>query len=122
MNYQFTRDIDGEPRAEFEMGCETFSLWFNEELGNNLNKIRSVLDGIEQVTSKTLKEYKLAGNDIDLVLDCDEVEVRSKTLDIELDDELPEGTEAYDQESMAGCGLEDFSRVLHSWHDFVVEK
>jgi uncharacterized protein YacL (UPF0231 family) len=122
MNYQFMRDLDGEPRAEFDMGCETFGLWFNEELGSNVAKIHSVQQGIEQVLSKTLKEYKLAGNDIDLALDSDEVEVRSKTLDIELDDELPEGTEAYDQESMAGCGLEDFIRVLNSWHDFVVEK
>lgn len=121
MNYQFTRDIDGEPRAEFEMGCETFTLWFNEELGSNRDKIENIQQAIEQIQSKSLKEYTQPGNDINLCIDSDEVEVRSKTLDIELADELPEGTEAYDQESIAGCGLEDFIKVFNSWCDFVFE-
>jgi uncharacterized protein YacL (UPF0231 family) len=72
--------------------------------------------------SKEIKEFVLEGNDINLSLDPYEVEVRSKILDVDAPIELPEGTELYDQESISGCGLEDFSNVLNSWQEFVAGK
>ena len=119
MNYQFIRDQLGSPIAQFDMGSETFSRWFTEELGNDQDKISAVLQAIAQLQSKEIKEYAMQGSDISLSLDPYEVEVRSKNLDIDAPDELPEGTELYDQESMAGCGLEDFIGVLKSWSNFV---
>lgn len=122
MNYQFIRDQQGYPSAEFDMGSETLSRWFSEELGNDQSKIDALLGTIEQLHSKQIKAFVLRGSDIDLSLDPDEVEIRSRNLDIEAPDELPEGTQLYDQESISGCGLEDFVRVLHAWNDFVNEK
>ncbi|GAA0855894.1 YacL family protein [Aliiglaciecola litoralis] len=119
MNYQFIRDLQGRPIAQFDMGCETFSRWFSEELGDNQQQISTLFAAIQQLQSEQIKEYVLPGMEITLVLDPDEVEVRSKTLDFDAPDELPEGTELYDQESMSGCGLDDFIRVLSSWRDFV---
>lgn len=122
MNYQFVRDHLGSPIAQFEMGSELFSLWFSEELGTDKTKIASVQEAIEQLQSKKIKEFVLQGDDITLSLDPYEVEVRSKILDVDAPDELPEGTELYDQESISGCGLEDFASVLTSWSDFVKGK
>ena len=122
MNYQFRRDQQGSPLAQFDMGSETFSRWFSEELGDDHDKIAAILAAIQQLQSEQIKEFVLQGNDISLSLDPYEVEVRSKILDIDAPDELPEGTELYDQESIAGCGLEDFIRVITSWNDFVGEK
>ena len=119
MNYQFMHDHQGKPFAQFDMGSETFSRWFSEELGNDHNKIAAIFAAIQQLQSEQIKEFVLQGNDIRLTLDPEEVEVRSKNLDIDAPDELPEGTELYDQESIAGCGLEDFIQVLTSWNDFV---
>ncbi len=121
MNYQFIRDLQGSPVAQFDMGSEAFTLWFSEELGSDQSKIAAILTAIEQVQTEQIKEFVLEGMDINLSLDRYEVEVRSKMLDIDAPDELPEGAELYDQESIAGCGLEDFVRVLNSWKDFVAK-
>lgn len=122
MNYQFVRDVSGSPLAQFEMGSELFSLWFSEELSDDNEKIILLFDVIQQLQNKSLKEYVFEGNDITLSLDPYEVEVRSKILDVDAPAELPEGTELYDQESISGCGLEDFLLVLSSWNDFVSGK
>lgn len=122
MNYQFMRNEQGRPIAEFDMGSETFSRWFSEELSADKNKIDAIFAAIEQLENKQIKEFTLKGSDISLSLDPYEVEVRSDNLDIEAPDELPEGTQLYDQESISGCGLEDFVSVLHSWNDFVCGK
>lgn len=119
MNYQFIRDLQGSPVAEFDMGSETFSHWFTHELGADQSKIKTLLDVIQQLQNQEIKSFLLEGHEFNLSLDPDEVEIRSKILDVDAPDELPEGTQLYDQESMAGCGLEDFIRVLHSWSDFV---
>lgn len=122
MNYQFIRDLQGIPVAEFDMGSETFSHWFTHELGADQNKINTLLDVIQQLQNRETKAFLMEGNEFHLSLDPDEVEIRSKILDVDAPDELPEGTQLYDQECMAGCGLEDFNRVLRSWSDFVGEK
>jgi uncharacterized protein YacL (UPF0231 family) len=122
MNYQFVRDQRGHPIAQFEMGCELFSHWFAEELGTDQNKIAAILEAIQQLENKEIKAFVLEGNDITLSLDPYEVELRSKILDVDAPNELPEGTELYDQESISGCGLEDFYSVLSSWNDFVAGK
>lgn len=119
MNYQFVRDLNGSPIAQFDMGSEAFSRWFSEELGDDQNKINAILEAIERLQHEQIKEFVLQGDETNLLLDRYEVEVRSKILDIDGPDVLPEGTELYDQESISGCGLEDFISVLHSWRDFV---
>ncbi|GAA6184626.1 MULTISPECIES: YacL family protein [Alteromonadaceae] len=122
MNYQFIRNLQGIPVAQFEMGHEAFSRWFSEELGTSQHKIEDIFVAIDRLEKRQIKEYVLAGKEINLRIDYYEVEVRSKDLDMDGPDELPEGTELYDQESISGCGLEDFTQVLRSWRDFVDEK
>jgi uncharacterized protein len=121
MDYQFTRDLNAQPLAEFSMGAEAMGRWFNEELGCDKNKITQLLQIINQLQCKQLTTYKLKGNEYQLQLDTEEAEVTSKWLANEVQEDLPEGTELYDQESIAGCGLEDFKHILESWQDFVSE-
>lgn len=122
MNYQFIRDYMGSPVAQFDMGGETFSRWFSEELSDDQEKINAILDAIEQLDSKNIKVFELQGKEISLSLDPYEVEVRSTRLEIEAPEDLPEGTELYDQESISGCGLEDFAHVLQAWNEFIAGK
>jgi uncharacterized protein YacL (UPF0231 family) len=121
MNYQFIRNQQGVPEAQFEMGGEILSRWFSDELGNNQRMITQLLDVIGQLQSKQIKEFVLQGRDINLSLDCYEVEIKLKNIDADATDELPDGTQVYDLESISGCGLEDFEKVLKAWDDFVKE-
>jgi|SaaInl59LU_5_DNA_1037362.scaffolds.fasta_scaffold77523_2 uncharacterized protein YacL (UPF0231 family) len=123
MNYQFIRDISGQALAKFDMGGETFAQWFSEELGNDKAKIDALLHAIEQLNNKQINTFELPGKEIHLRMNADEVEAVSKYLDNDdfesQAEDLPEGTQVYDQESASGCGLEDFAQVLASWKDFI---
>jgi uncharacterized protein YacL (UPF0231 family) len=121
MDYQFTRDLNAQAIAEFSMGAEAMGRWFNEELGDNPIKIAELLDVIKKLQQKDITKFHLAGQEFQLFLSTDEAEVISKLLANDEHDELPEGTELYDQESIAGCGLEDFKHILESWQEFISE-
>jgi uncharacterized protein YacL (UPF0231 family) len=90
MNYQFIRDQQGSPVAEFDMGSEIFSQWFTQELGTDQHKIEAIFKAIQELRSRQIKEFVLQGNEINLLFDPDEVEARSKILDIQAPDELPD--------------------------------
>lgn len=122
MNYQFIRNLTGEPEALFEMGNEVFSHWFSDELAHNQPTLTTLFDAIDKLEQRQIKQFVLPGKEFCLSMDQDEVELRANILERDAPEELPEGTELYDQESMAGCGLEDFKQVLRSWSDFVAEK
>ena len=119
MDYQFIHDQNAQPSAVFGMGGETLGQWFTQELGDDQQKIIALLEVIEQLEKKEINEYRLVGAEYDLELNADEVEVLSHRLDYDAPEELPEGTELYDQESKSGCGLEDFKEVLLSWVKFI---
>lgn len=121
MNYQFIRNLTGEPEALFEMGNEAFSRWFSDELGQNQLTLITLSDAIEKLEQRQIKQFVLPGSEFCLSMDQEEVELRANLLERDAPEELPEGTELYDQESMAGCGLEDFKQVLCSWRDFVAD-
>ena len=119
MDYQFTRNELGVAIAEFEMGSEVFSRWFSEELGEQQEKITEIQQAIENLERQHIDQFVWQGQELRITLNADEVEVRSKVLDLDALEDLPEGTELYDQEFIGGCGLDDFKQVLISWHDFI---
>ena len=53
--------------------------------------------------------------------DGEEVMVRANQLDIE-GDEMEEGMNYYDEESLCLCGLEDFLLVLQGYRNFIMTK
>lgn len=119
MDYQFTRNDQAEPIATFEMGAESLGHWFTEELRADQQKIIKLLDIIDQLEQHKISEYQLTGAEFNLDLNVNEVEVYACLMRNQMDEELPEDTNLYDQESITGCGLEDFKTVLLSWVKFV---
>lgn len=119
MDYQFTRNDQAEPIAIFEMGAESLGHWFTEELGADRLKIINLLDIIEQLEQQKISEYHLTGTEFNLELNINEVEIYASLMRNHMDEDLPEDTNVYDQESITGCGLEDFKTVLLSWIKFV---
>ncbi|MFT4993565.1 MAG: hypothetical protein ACI965_000585 [Paraglaciecola sp.] len=119
MDYQFIRNEDAQPMAIFSMGAETLGRWISDELGSDQVKIQALLQVIDTLQRKEMTEYQLQGVEYDIELNHDEIEVRAHELSLSAPEELPEGTELYDQESITGCGLEDFKQVLLSWQDFI---
>ena len=119
MEYQFTKEGASRPLAIFDMGNEALARWFNEELSGDKIQISKLLDVCSQLQYGSLNEYCCQGSELDLLMNKYEVEVNSHILSAPVPEELPEGTEIYDSESVSGCGLEDFKKVLISWQEFV---
>lgn len=121
MDYDFTFDEYDKPIAEFSMGHEAIGSWFNDELGTNQQRIEELVDILEQLVSHRIQQRQVDGTEYQLRMNQEDVEVRALSLGMEVDDEeLPENTNLYDNESYAECGLEDFQQVLISWQEFIL--
>lgn len=119
MNYQFVWDLEGSPVAEFEMGFELFTQWFCDEIGTEGEKISQMHTIIRQLKNGDIMEHTIKGNTMTMVLNQDEIEITADSLEAEIPDEMPEGTEISDDGCISGCGLEDFASVLNSWEEFL---
>lgn len=119
MDYHFSINEYQQPQAWFSMGNEAIAQWFNEEMGNDIKSTQKILDIISQLKNKTLQEKNVQGKEFELKLDQYEVEVIAMHLHFDDPQELPEDTEFYDEESMSGCGLEDFEQALKDWLAFI---
>jgi uncharacterized protein YacL (UPF0231 family) len=121
VDYDFTFDEYDKPIAEFSMGHEAIGSWFNDELGTNQQRIEELVDILEQLVSRRIQQRQVDGTEYQLRMNQEDVEVRALSLGMEVDDEeLPENTNLYDNESYAECGLEDFQQVLISWQEFIL--
>ncbi|OUS41334.1 hypothetical protein A9R00_01460 [Oleispira antarctica] len=120
MDYDFTFDEYDKPIAEFSMGHEAIGSWFNDELGANQQRIEELVDIIEQLLSHRIQQRQVDGTEYQLRMNQEDVEVVALSLGLEVDEELPENTNLYDDESYAECGLEDFQQVLISWQEFIL--
>lgn len=119
MDYEFSIDELGRPRAKFSMGAEAVGRWFSEELSDDLQVINQLVAIIEALEHGEINDYQQSGNEFQLRLTQNEIEVVALALDLGFDEELPEETNLYDEESYAGCGLLDFKQALLSWQSFV---
>jgi len=121
VDYDFTFDEYDKPIAEFSMGHEAIGSWFNDELGTNQQRIEELVDILEQLVNRRIQQRQVDGTEYQLRMNQEDVEVRALSLGMEVDDEeLPENTNLYDNESYAECGLEDFQQVLISWQEFIL--
>lgn len=120
VDYDFSFDEYDKPVAEFSMGHEAMGSWFTDELGTNQQRIEELLDIIDQLINHRIEQRLIEGTEYQLRLNQEDAEVRALSLDIDIDEELPENTNLYDEESFSECGLEDFQQVLISWHEFII--
>lgn len=120
MDYDFSFDEYDKPIAEFSMGHEAMGSWFSDELGGNQQQIEELLDIIDQLLNSRIQQRQIEGTEFQLRLNKEEAEVRALSLNLDIDEELPEDTNLYDEELFSGCGLEDFQEVLYSWQEFIL--
>ncbi len=119
MDYEFSIDELGRPRAKFSMGAEAIGRWFSEELSDNQQKIKQLVALTETLEHGEISDHQQSGKEFQLRLNRNEVEVVALALALGFDEELPEDTNLYDVESYAGCGLPDFKQALLAWQSFV---
>ncbi|WP_293268104.1 YacL family protein [Neptunomonas sp.] len=119
MDYEFTFDELGRPVAKFSMGAEAIGRWFSEELGGDRQQMDQLVLLIEEIELGNMIDHQQSGQEFQLRLNKNEVEVVALALGLDVDEELPEETNLYDEESYAGCGLPDFKQALISWQSFV---
>jgi len=124
MDYHFDIDDYGRPVAVFSAGHEAIGRWFSEELHAAQDEIAVLLKHIENLEKRTIAHYQMQGREFQLNMDRNAAEILALALssDIygDLDKELPEGTNLYEQELQAECGLLDFKHALLCWQEFVI--
>ena len=113
MDYEFLRDITGVVKVRMSMGHEVVGHWFNEEVKENL----ALLDEVEQAAHAlkgSERSWQRAGHEYTLWMDGEEVMVRANQLEF-AGDEMEEGMNYYDEESLSLCGVEDFLQVVAAY-------
>ncbi len=120
MDYDFSFDEYDRPVAEFSMGHEAIGTWFNDELGKNEQRIEEIIEVLDQLVNRRIQQRQIEGTEYNLRMNQENIEVIALSLGLEVDEELPENTNLYDDESFAECGLEDFQEALISWQEFIL--
>lgn len=120
MDYDFSFDEYDKPVAEFSMGHEAIGTWFTDELGTNQQRIEELIEITDQLISRRIEQRLIEGTEYQLRLNQEDAQVRALSLDVDIDEELPENTNFYDEESFAECGLEDFQQAVQSWQEFIL--
>ena len=109
MDYEFLRDITGVVKVRMSMGHEVVGHWFDE-----VEQAAHALKGSE-------RSWQRAGHEYTLWMDGEEVMVRANQLEF-AGDEMEEGMNYYDEESLSLCGVEDFLQVVAAYRNFVQQK
>ena len=119
MDYQFKKDLLGQPIAKFSMGHEAVGRWLSDELSNNQPAIQRLIDLIAQIENGNLGYRVFNGAELQLTVSLSGVEVTPLEDEIWGDNSVFQDNNLYDGESCAECGLSDFKEVLLSWEEFV---
>ncbi|CAX58291.1 MULTISPECIES: protein YacL [Erwinia] len=117
MEYEFLRDLTGGVKVRMSMGHEAVGHWFNEEVEGNLALLDEVEAAVESVKGSE-RQWQRIGHEYTLWLDEEEVIVRANLLSVE-GDEMEEGMNYYDEESLCFCGVEDFLAVIAAYRAFL---
>lgn len=124
MDYQFRKDLYGQPIAKFSMGHEAIGRWLSDELSNNQLAVQRLIDVISQIEKGHIGFREFNGAEFQLTICITGVEI-SPLEDGSLEDHILEDnsilqdSNLYEGESFSQCGLSDFKEVLVSWKDFV---
>lgn len=120
MEYEFLRDVTGGVKVRMSMGHEVVGHWFNEEVKENV----ALLDEVEQAAQAVKgseRSWQRTGHEYTLWMDEEEVMIRANQLEFS-GDEMEEGMNYYDEESLSLCGVEDFLQVVAAYRAFIQQK
>lgn len=121
MEYQFTHTMHGVI-AKCSMDHEAFARWLNTEIAENPKDLGLIFEEIDRCRAAYPNHYECVfeGREYSLFFDTDEVMVKANNLDDAFDEEnMEDGFQFYDQESISFCGLEDFEVFLKAYQKFL---
>ncbi|WP_301098322.1 YacL family protein [Otariodibacter sp.] len=120
MEYQFTHSMHGVI-AKCSMDHEAFARWLNIEVIDDLNLLNAVFEELELCKKSSLHETIFEGSEYSLYMTSEEVVAKANNLEISSDelDQIEEGFNFYNEESIAFCGLEDFEQFLLAYKKFI---
>lgn len=124
MDYQFKRDIYGNPIATLSMEHEIIGRWLTDELSGNASKVQRLLTVIEQIENGQRVSFSQQGTDFELNLGPSEVEFEAIERDYDCDQEQMnasylEANELNTDMASCSCGLVDFKQVVLSWWEYI---
>ncbi|WP_028115670.1 YacL family protein [Ferrimonas senticii] len=116
MEFDFRRELGGQPQLSLSMGHEALARFINDELAQPAT-IKALLAQLQQEYSDQAP-LVIEGREQGLRIADGEVLVQDHLL--HQDEELSDpDLNLYDAESEALCGQDDFVHLLQSWLDFV---
>lgn len=103
------------------MDHEAFARWLNTEISPEPMLLAEVFEHIAYCRSHPFYEWMLEGQEYSLYLSAEEVMVKANNIEMFFDDpeEMEEGMNFYNEESVAFCGLEDFEMFLQAYQRFL---
>jgi uncharacterized protein YacL (UPF0231 family) len=122
MEYEFINDpITRYAKAKFSLEHEVFGPWLEVEVGNNPQKLTSLLTVIDKADNYCAQELEIVGSEYTLRIIEKDVSIAANA-SLNGFEELPEALSAddieFDEQESASCGLEDFRTLLLSWAKF----
>jgi uncharacterized protein YacL (UPF0231 family) len=122
MEYEFINDpITRYAKAKFSLEHEVFGPWLEVEVGNNPQKLTSLLTVIDKADQYSAQEQEIIGSEYTVRIIEKDVSIAANA-SLNGFEEIPEALSAddieFDEQESASCGLEDFRTLLLSWAKF----
>ncbi len=121
MEYQFTHTMHGVI-AKCSMDHEAFARWLNSEISGNPKDLALLLAEIERCKAAFPNSYECVfeGKEYSVYFSNDEVMAKANNVDDHFnEDEMEDGFNFYNDESIAFCGLDDFEAFLKAYQKFI---
>jgi uncharacterized protein YacL (UPF0231 family) len=118
MDYQFYRDLLGNPVAKCELETENYGDWLSNDIAQDRAQVSLLLAKIELLQQLQINHYQHIGKVYHLLFADDEVElVLNNTSVSETQTLSPELENPLDSQ---GCGLADFKALLKQWQIYIL--
>lgn len=120
MDYRFDINERNQPQALMSMGHEALGDWLSHDIGNDPAQCQQLLQWVSELEQRQRTTVNWQTAHYDLHMDRDEVSLTSRHGYDETDQVLEDShLHVYDDESEAGCGLDDFRELIQAWLTFI---
>jgi uncharacterized protein YacL (UPF0231 family) len=122
MEYEFINDPTTRyAKAKFSLEHEVFGPWLEVEVGNDPQKLTTLLKVVDKADHFSAKEHEVIGNEYTVRIIEKDVSIAANA-SLNGIEALPEALSGddieFDCQESASCGLEDFRELLLSWARF----
>lgn len=124
MEYQYANDpITGLAKAKFSLEHEVLGPWLEVEIGNNSEKLKSVLVALDKVEHGSDTELVISGREYSATITREEVSIAANTSLNGTESPIPENllddVDGIDASFTSSCGSEDFRQMIMAWAQFI---